>query len=832
MNKMLERQLRQLAENAQTITANDMVSVLDRYGAGIKILSLDCFDTLVWRKTASPIDVLHDLQRQPLAQQYGINASLRCHAEARARQIRAFRQKGTEPKLTEIYRCMLPMIDDAMSRAMADEELALEKSYCFAFLPVVELMRAAIARSIKIIIVSDTYLDRNRLKSLLHHVLPYDLHDSISKIYASSEYGHGKCDGLFNDVLRDMGAPQTILHVGDNIMADYVSATRQGMRALHFIQQPECVQDILRLQATATKVMLPEVQSTQPLFSPFRAILATGRVTAAQPETIVGYASLGPIMYAFARFILDENTALKKAGKKPKLLYLMRDGWLPSLACEKLAGEPLGHRVRISRFASYAASFRNASDVNTYLMDIGPSNRYADIGRQLLLPDAELARIVAVVKDQQEAHAAFCREISRPEVMKIILDNSAQYRQRLMKHLQKIADIQPGDCVVLVDLGYSGTAQRRLTPVFADVGIELIGRYLIALRVPGWHEGRQGLIDPAWCDDHALHTLVLYVSLLEQLCTSNERSVIDYDDAGEPVYSDVTMSASQHKLVDAIQAEALRFVSDAKKFENGLQEPLNKRMLREAALAELTRMVFFPTQPELHYMQGLQAEMNLGTKDILRVYDPEEGLAGLRRRGMFYMEKASSKTRTNYPAELRHAGMEYVLSLLTQHRFALDINMKDMALRQIDLPLHFVRGQETHDTRATANATYEGYYAVWVPTHDQVEVEVGKLFHWLQLESCMLVPMDAFVHQAEAGRTIEAIPFLEFRDMKVHGGGIYEALSDKSAIVFRPSAVTRQQETILRLVFRPLVDGAPVRPHGIKNAEFMVKPGMQYSVNI
>ena len=95
----------------------------------------------------------------------------------------------------------------------------------------------------------------------------------------------------------------------------------------------------------------------------------------------------GLLMYTFARFIVDEIEQMKSAGKQPKVLFLMRDAYLPSIVCEALTGQALGKRVHISRFAAYAASFRTTNDVEQYLVDVVKSNRFREISHQLLLPE-------------------------------------------------------------------------------------------------------------------------------------------------------------------------------------------------------------------------------------------------------------------------------------------------------------------------------------------------------------------------------------------------------------------------------------------------------------
>src|SRR5262249_9285601 len=51
----------------------------------IRILSLDCFDTLLWRRAATPQDVFFDLARRPAFAALGLSARLRAQIETTAR---------------------------------------------------------------------------------------------------------------------------------------------------------------------------------------------------------------------------------------------------------------------------------------------------------------------------------------------------------------------------------------------------------------------------------------------------------------------------------------------------------------------------------------------------------------------------------------------------------------------------------------------------------------------------------------------------------------------------------------------------------------------------
>lgn len=789
------------------VYSDNLLSVLDKY-PHINTLSLDCFDTILWRKTSTPHDLFYDLQHRPAFKALNFSAALRMNAEGQIRQLGAFNEKP-EVTLKDIYLESFPNLNDAEIKNLEEDELAEEMEVCYVFPPIIELIKAAAQRGIKVIIVSDTYFREDQLKRLLAHAMPNEVLSLIDRIYCSCDYVYTKSTGLFKKVLEAQNiSPESVLHIGDNLIADYTSPLALKINALHFIQFNDAIKNIQSLYAIASNIINPAIRTQYSLPQPFRGLLSISQINNA--ESLIGYATLGPIMFAFANFIYDEVNQLRLAGKKPKVAFLMRDGHLPALASEALVGHEIGKRIHISRFASYAASFRTKADVDRYLLEVGKTNRYYDLAKQLLIPENMIIPLVKVVDQAPDPRAEFIRLIHREDILKIIFTKSAEYRERLMRHLYNEIGLQAGDTLVLVDLGYYGTTQRRLAPVFKDMGIEVLGRYLISLRVPDWQSNRKGLIDASWCDDQAMQTLVFYIILLEQLCTANENSVVNFDQYGNAIHSESGMDQKQHEKLIAIQSECIRFIKDAKMFFESVNTSISLQMLKRTAMGKLMRLLFFPAEVELAYLQDFQAEMNLGTQDLMRVFDAEQGLLGLRRRGMLYMEKPSKNTRSNYPAELRVAGIEWVLSLISQHRFNLDISLKDMMLRKEPLQLNFIHGQEQHVTSIEAVSTHDGYYSAWIPTKIKVEIVFGKNYHWLQIDSVELIEMNAFIKQGETQNTLNAwgciVPQNMMEKCKTNvNGKLFECLSETSALVFVPDPKLNAIESVCRIVFRPIM---------------------------
>lgn len=796
-------------QSKNKVHPSELLTLLDQYSSTIKILSLDCFDTLLWRKTATPADVFYESQHHAHTKSLGLTASMRIQAEHSARQLNLIKHQHNEVTLSDIMQTQFPHLSSEEIHQLTEEELSAEMEICFAYPYVIDLIRAAHQRGIKIIIVSDTYFTEEQLRRLLVKLLPLDIMSAITKIFCSCEYKLSKSNGLFSAVIKSMEyQPEYYLHLGDNITSDFTAARACRMHAFQFHREDEYINHVLRLQAMTAAIMNPAMRVTQALYSPFLGMFAAEKISADKAETLIGYVSLGQIMYAFARFICDQVNEITKQGIQPKVVFLMRDAYLPSLACEALMGSAIGTRIRISRFAANAASFRSEDDVDKYLSNVVDSQRFQDMTRQLLLPDKVAEPLIKTALKSAQPMQEFIKLIHRSDILRIIFSRSEDYRERLLRHLKNTAEISAGDTVVFVDLGYHGTVQEKLTPILAEMNITVKGLYLIALRKPGWEANRRGLIDPSWCDDKALKTLVSYVALLEQLCTSKEKSVIDYDKDGKAIFSETGISDQQHEQLFHIQTECVRFIQEAKHFYQHLSYDIPMTVLREIALSEIARMVFLPTESELNHLQHFQFDFNLGTNDVLQMFNPAQGLKGLHQRGIFYIEKQSKSMRMNYPAELRSASFELTMALLAQQRFALDIKLKDMLTRQELLPIVLKRGQETHHTTMESLATYDGYYSAWTPAsigNINIAVILGKNHEWIQIESAELVQLEAFIEQKESQHILDVWPCLTFENMAEKGDRLFECSSENSTMIFQPNIKPDNTQYIFRFTYRPVI---------------------------
>ena len=286
----------------QTLTPAQLPHALEGR-AGLTTLSLDCFDTLLWRDTHAPVHVFTTLSACTMAQ--------RVHAEGMARQIACNEHGRSEVSLSEIYAQLLPNASQAQRTAAIAEELTAEATHCFAFGPTVELMQAAKTRGLAVIIASDTYLSAKELCALIAKAAGAEVAALIDRVFCSSEIGRSKTRGMLGDVLGKLKAePAEVLHIGDNHVADYEAATKLGIGALHLEQFAPAAKKRLRLETSMGAMARHGSAATPHGAQPHRAALAISEPPSETAAHQLGLTALGPVFYGFEQWLQSEAAAL------------------------------------------------------------------------------------------------------------------------------------------------------------------------------------------------------------------------------------------------------------------------------------------------------------------------------------------------------------------------------------------------------------------------------------------------------------------------------------------------------------------------------------------
>ena len=783
----------------------NLASLLDGVSGATRFLSLDCFDTLIWRDVNRPRDVFAGLTAA------GCGVDQRVWAEHMARRRAHLLDGRSEVTLAEIYRAMFPDAEDDALARYAAAELKLEAEHCLAFRPVVELIRAAKRRGLGVIVVSDTYLDERQLRGLIASVAGEEVAGLIDRVFCSSAYGVGKGGGLFSHVLKALGAqPRDLLHLGDNKDADVTAPQLLQIPCVHLRQFDETVERRLRLESASLAMLDPQACEAEPVLQPHRAALALCDEACDVAEHGLGYASVGPIMHGYADWLKNEVDALASGGARVHLLFLMRDGYLPMRVFQAMnPGD--GYRtaaVEISRFTATACSLGDVNAIVRYLAPLSDSTSIATMAAQLLMTRDEARRFLRT-HETPAARLEFIREATKPVVAARIARRSSAFAARMLAHLRMHAAIEPGDTLVLADLGYNGTVQSLIEPVLRQrLGVEVQGRYLLLREQDRPSPTKLGLLDRRRYDANALTALCAHVSVLEQLCTAAQGSVIDYEDDGAPVRKRSDIKGGQSEVRDRVQRGAIAF---ARHYAEGLgsRSRSNRSTAnRHGVAASLSRLMFLPMAEELAVLEAFQHDVNMGTRETVPLFDAEIAARGLKSRGMFYLNNSK---RMFLAGELRGQGLQFSLTWMAQRRFGLDLRYGDFQSRSIALPIMIADGQAISLATAPAYATHDGFMAANIPigaSKLSVGVLFGKPFTCVQIESVSFILAEQLLDEQEQGvsRHLAAAPVYEGMDEVASG---VRGCSDASAFMMVPAPAPYEgKDLLLSVVFRPLAERA------------------------
>ncbi len=782
----------------RTITPAELPRALEGF-EGLTTLSLDCFDTLLWRDTHAPVHVFTQLPLCTLQQ--------RVQAEGEARLIARNRHGRGEVCLTEIYAELLPNAAPSEREEAIAAELALEAEHCFAFAPTVELMRAAKAAGLQVVIVSDTYCSVDQLRGLIMRAAGIDVAGLIDRVYCSSQIGRSKAEGMFDDVLKKLKvAPDSILHIGDNPVADYDGATRAGITALHLEQFTKPAKKRLRLEASMAAMVRGPHAETVHGAQPHRAALAVAEPQCADAAHALGLTTLGPLFHAYELWLQEEAKALatQHAGKV-HWLFLMRDGHLPREVHHMSGGDlESSHAAEISRYTATAAALAKPGAIKRHVereFGLNPPT----LARQVLFTQEEIARLKMEEDGPETASHALLSDIRHGTRQKQLARRAGAFADRLIAHVKKLCDPQTGDVLMLVDLGYNGTVQNRIDGLLQDrLGVHVAGRYLLLREKDCPGLDKTGLFSTQTHDPQLLEAMCANVAVLEQLCTASMGSVVDYEEDGTPIRRANDIKERQSVVRDGVQAGALDFVRTA-------CGPLTKRgsardnlpQWRDAASAALLRLMFLPMPDELSVIADFEHDVNLGSERTVPLFDHRVAQAGLRTRGLFYMKGSE---RMYLPAELSQTDMSVRLSLFAQRRFGLDFTYTDFAEECLPLPAIFLDGEETSQSVIEARPTHDGFYVAALPIGANamtVALPVGRMYSHIELASVETMPVAHFLKGEKADTTLHSRVEPVLDGMDEIAPGLLQCDGPEAMLVIEPDGQQVDEPMLVAVTFRP-----------------------------
>ncbi|MEL6738053.1 MAG: HAD family hydrolase, partial [Pseudomonadota bacterium] len=670
------------------------------------------------------------------------------------------------------------------------------------------------ARGLEVIIVSDTYLSAEQLRALIANAAGAEVAALIDHVFASSDAGVSKGEGLLAKAMKAIKRrSHQLLHIGDNHAADYESARALGIAALHLKQFSTDTRRRLRFERTCQQLIPGELGASEARIiglQPHRALLAHGEPQVENDAQALGYSVLGPVFTAYDRWLREEAQRLEEErGGQVHWLFMLRDGHLPDLVHSAGVRAPSTGRVEISRYVATAASLTTREAYERHLAlehGLNPST----LARQMLLNEDEIKRIVGDPKGDGELYDASQRllaELRRGQRQKITIRRAREMAKGLVAHVRAAVDPQPGDTLMLVDLGYNGSAQNAVDALLTEeLGVHVAGRYLLCRERSATGLDKTGLIDERYFDPGLLEAMCGTVAVIEQLATCELGSVLSYDEDGAPIRKANSVKGAQSAVRDGVQAGAVRFAKAAQANPVvRVKDAHASRGWRDAAANTLMRFMFLPGPKELAVLKSFEHDVNLGSERMVALFDADDAAEQMRRRGLFYMKGSS---RMFLPADLAEEDMNTRLALLAQKRFGLGLTYEDYAPRELDLPSLHLSAQEHVSAPVTARPSHDGYYVARLPLSESghsVALQVGAVCAWVEITSISTSRVATLkgTYEDEAAMPCKDVSYDAMRE---HAPGIFECLADTAVVMVVPDPAIRDVPGahMIEIVLRPL----------------------------
>jgi len=638
----------------------------------IAVLSLDIFDTLFWRKVPSPSDLFIMIGEHLKSTGWLIDqvtpisfAELRIKAERMARQKKAkqLQTHTAEITLKEIYWGLHAIFNKITlqdylkgkkglySEADVDDllniELAFEKRTLHFDENILFLIQHALKKQVAVILVSDTYFEKDQLEFLLRRDLPSPgagLLNAISYIFPSCEYGRGKCFGLLEGIVKASNAdPQSILHIGDNKYGDFLAAQKAGMQALLFPKYTNAFDEIVHREIFNEPIFLKDdanidqltqhrLQKVSPLLDPeegdfgFTAIRSKMLFSNCEENQgrdaffwKYGASVLGPVITGFTHWIYQRCREMNIS----TAFCLMREGRLYAKMIKEYAPYFPEHKLEakelwISRQYAIRACIRYATpkELNAVL-NTNPVEPFT-VGSYFshLGLDVKKVKKFAKYENVKLYDESFGEEISeylsKTDVLKeTIIASSAAKRERFLKYLSSIVDLDKTKELMFVDVGWIGTSQSAIQVILQIAGypIKVHGLYLGTSYKSqyGMLQGsiREGFLINGGYPTEASRVIQSGVHILEQTAIPNLGTLIDFDGQGSPVLGKTSISKVQLRQAETIQKGIFAFCHQ---FGQSIQKGLIKSNDNAKVILRsiLMRANGFPTKEEARKFQSWQ----------------------------------------------------------------------------------------------------------------------------------------------------------------------------------------------------------------------------------
>lgn len=432
------------------------------------------------------------------------------------------------------------------------EETRVEMKHLYLDKEMVSFLREQYRKGKRIAIVSDFYMSKEQL---LYFIKRLGIADIISRIFVSCDYGVKKKSGnLYKIVIKELGKPCDLIMYGDNKIADYYAALKNGIDShLREVVKPLLVE--LKNQLDLIYKEGKQFPFANYAFIYFLYIdRMYKRLLEIKPQKIFFLAREGYFLIKLFKLYQSK----KEIQFDAEYLYVSRRSTiLPSLA-----------GVNETEFRSIFNSYRDL-DIVSFLKNLSFTNDEIEKVTTTLSFDCE--KVFYGLKDTKEFQMLLANE-----QFKIIIDEKCEYNKSLFQAYMKQSGLKSGEEIIIIDVGWKGTIQDNIYKALNEEYV-VRGLYLGYENYTGYENSRnikEGLIFSKYpCPSQNYSIWDFETHLIEQILAAPHGSTYGYRKVSsfvKPVLEEYTIEDRElYDIAEPVQSQIYMVFSNiCKVFSN------------------------------------------------------------------------------------------------------------------------------------------------------------------------------------------------------------------------------------------------------------------------
>lgn len=516
-------------ENVCGYTYEEVINEIDKNDN----VSFDLFDTLLVRNVSSQYDVIELFFLR--GEKNGIIRDNN-FTQKRIAAEKKLAQSGCAPRLSEIYLEMGYEYEQA--ERLSNLEFSLDSELLIPRNEMVQIMDYAKKRGKHIYITSDTYYSKEQIQMLLakKKILNYD------ELILSCEYETSKLGQLYQH-LKKMCGSTSILHIGDDILADIECAKANGLNEFRIYSAME----LLELVGGFGLDMMSDSMSDRVQIGMFAAHIFNNpfqfekRKVQLNTSYDIGYLVCAPMIMDFVFWFADET----KMRECTDILFCSRDGYLIKDIYDLISPINKSKYFLTSRISAIRAGVDSISDLE-YVDGMKFSGTLQENLKCRFGIEVEM-------KDNDEVR----ERQNLLSFSEIILQTAKEKKKNYMKYIERIG-LGEGK-IAFFDFVAKGTSQMYIQKLISN---HLCGLYFLQLE-PEFMKDKEMEIHPFYSEEERSKSAIFDdYYILETILTSSEPSIEEFDMDGNPVYSNETRSQRNLECILTVQQGIKEYVKD------------------------------------------------------------------------------------------------------------------------------------------------------------------------------------------------------------------------------------------------------------------------------